>query len=255
MSTLLVPAISFAMDKELAEYGNKVYALQEQLKMLQAQLAALMAPKAPTSGSGHEGSSCFVPTYDLYLGRTDAQTNGEVSKLQLWLKGQGVFPDAQGTGYYGDKTATAVVRWQKAHGMDFVTATSGVGKMTRAKFAEQCSTSTVSTVISGEYSYSDMTGYDIFHVLPTSEGAQSQDYAFTNANDARKQLLGTLSSLGDSCSIAIDAAVEIANPKLVKEDFKHLLNTYSATFVGVKSAGKVFDICATPNGGVKKTAR
>lgn len=30
------------------------------------------------------------------------------------------------------------MKWQKAHGMDFVTLTSGVGKQTRAKMQEKC---------------------------------------------------------------------------------------------------------------------
>ena len=114
---------------------DRVSALQQALKMLTDKIAAL---KDPTPNPQREGSICFVPAYDLYIGRTDAETNGEVSKLQLWLKGQGVLLDVQGTGYYGEKTAAAVVRWQKAHGMDFVTVKSGVGKMTRAKMHEAC---------------------------------------------------------------------------------------------------------------------
>ncbi len=87
-------------------------------------------------------NGCFVPVYDLYIGRSDAQTNGEVTQLQMWLKNTGYFPDAQGTGYYGEKTAAAVMKWQKAHGMDFVTSKSGVGKQTRAKMKEVCLSAT-----------------------------------------------------------------------------------------------------------------
>ena len=111
----------------------RVDALRAVVSMLTSSIAAIRLQQARVSKA-----SCFVPAYDLYLGRTDAQTNGEVSKLQLWLKAEGYFPDAQGTGYYGEKTAAAVVRWQKDHGMDFVTTKSGVGKMTRAKMQAQC---------------------------------------------------------------------------------------------------------------------
>lgn len=115
---------------------DRTTALQKAVQKLLAQIGALKTAQ-------QSSISCFVPTYDLYIGRTDAETNGEVKKLQLWLKAEGYFPDAQGTGFYGEKTAAAVVKWQKAHGMDFVTIKSGVGKMTRAKIAASCGQSTV----------------------------------------------------------------------------------------------------------------
>lgn len=82
--------------------------------------------------------SCSGLTRDLYIGKDDASTNGEVSQLQQFLIREGVYPEARVTGYYGTLTAQAVVRWQKAHGMDFVTPTSGVGTMTRSKMRERC---------------------------------------------------------------------------------------------------------------------
>jgi hypothetical protein len=118
---------------------DRIAALQQLVQMLVAQIAQIKAATTtPTS-------VCFVPTFDLYIGRDDSQTNGEVKKLQLWLKSEGYFPDAQGTGYYGEKTAEAVMKWQKAHGMDFVTLTSGVGKQTRAKMQEACKNATNAT--------------------------------------------------------------------------------------------------------------
>lgn len=79
-------------------------------------------------------TSCLELTQNLVLGSTDARTKGEVSKLQKFI----FRSDTGVTGYYGQKTAHAVVLWQKAHGMSFVTTVSGVGKMTRAKLAEGC---------------------------------------------------------------------------------------------------------------------
>jgi peptidoglycan hydrolase-like protein with peptidoglycan-binding domain len=148
---LLVPAAAFADVKDWSSGGfsvaelisfsssasysaeQRVGALQEAVKQLVAQIAKIKA-----SGSVTSSTTCFVPTFDLYMGRDDSQTNGEVKKLQLWLKSEGYFPDATGTGYYGEKTAAAVMKWQKAHGMDFVTLTSGVGNQTRAKMQEAC---------------------------------------------------------------------------------------------------------------------
>jgi hypothetical protein len=120
---------------------DKVNVLQLLVQQLSSLLTQLLDQKGRMQEDNHNSPSpnaCFVPINDLYIGRTDAQTNGEVSKLQLWLHTAGYFSDAMTTGYYGEKTAAAVVLWQKAHGMDFVTTKSGVGKMTREKIAEEC---------------------------------------------------------------------------------------------------------------------
>ncbi|MEY4747046.1 MAG: hypothetical protein RLZZ416_95 [Candidatus Parcubacteria bacterium] len=86
------------------------------VKMLTDKLAALNNPT----------TSCLDLKNDLWIGKTDSMTNGEVTKLQRFL---GVQP----TGYYGNLTAEAAMKWQKAHGMDFVTLRSGVGLLTRGK--------------------------------------------------------------------------------------------------------------------------
>lgn len=169
-AAFLVPAATFAYidcretvtgctAAQLAEISNQTHltlqdriaALQQLVQMLVAQIAQIKA------GTTTPTSVCFVPTYNLYIGRTDAETNGEVSKLQAWLYATGYFPDAQGTGYYGEKTAAAVVKWQKAHGMDFVTLKSGVGPMTRSKIKEMCGTgrSTLET-LPATYSLADI---------------------------------------------------------------------------------------------------
>ena len=103
--------------------------LQEAVQQLSDQLALL--------SSGGRTINCVDLQSDLWIGKTDATTGGEVSKLQRFLLNQGYGDSASDfrnpTGYYGDLTAGMVVKWQKAHGMDFVTKTSGVGPMTRAK--------------------------------------------------------------------------------------------------------------------------
>ena len=103
--------------------------LQEAVQQLSDQLALL-------SSSGRT-INCVDLQSDLWIGKTDATTGGEVSKLQRFLLNQGYGDSASDfrnpTGYYGELTAGMVVKWQKAHGMDFVTTKSGVGPMTRAK--------------------------------------------------------------------------------------------------------------------------
>jgi len=100
---------------------------------------------------------CLDLKNNLVIGKSDKETNGEVSKLQQFLgayklsvmdsNSDSGIPTGElqpVTGYYGSKTAANVMQWQKAHGMDFVTLTSGVGLMTRGKM--KCQIQTGATV-------------------------------------------------------------------------------------------------------------
>src|SRR3989338_10332271 len=73
---------------------------------------------------------------NLWLGRTDTETNGEVSLLQRFLIASGHLKTATATGYYGPLTANAVYRYQKeVLKWDLVTTKSGVGPKTREAIA------------------------------------------------------------------------------------------------------------------------
>lgn len=127
---LVSPLVSSAQTTSAVQ--AQIDALLKQITQLQAQVATLRVQSTtPTTGT----SSCLDLNNALVIGSTDATTNGEVSKLQSFLIAAGMYPEARMTGYYGTLTAQAVMRWQKAHGMDFVTLTSGVGPMTRGKMA------------------------------------------------------------------------------------------------------------------------
>ena len=104
-----------------------------QIKTLQDLIAKLRGEASAPTQSGGYGLNCLMLTHDLWIGKSDAETNGEVSKLQQFLIKEGVYPESVVSGYYGNLTAQAVVRWQKARGMDFVTTKSGVGPMTRER--------------------------------------------------------------------------------------------------------------------------
>lgn len=83
-AALFVPAAAFAyVDcndniNGCSTTEAKIAALQAQILQLTQLLAQLIAQKSSTPITP---TSCFVPTYDLYIGKTDAQTNGEVSRL------------------------------------------------------------------------------------------------------------------------------------------------------------------------------
>lgn len=86
-------------------------------------------------------SSCIsdVIKYNLYLGRTDNDTDGEVTRLQKWLSVMpDVYPEKLVTGYFGPATERAVQRYQKKYGIVAFGApeTTGygvVGPKTRGK--------------------------------------------------------------------------------------------------------------------------
>jgi peptidoglycan hydrolase-like protein with peptidoglycan-binding domain len=62
-------------------------------------------------------SSCISLSYNHYLGRSDSETNGEVSKLQNYLKQTGDYSYPEITGYYGPSTQSAVQSWQSRNGV------------------------------------------------------------------------------------------------------------------------------------------
>lgn len=123
-----LPFVSFA--ETSVSVQTQIDALLKQITQLQAQINTLRG-LSPSSSE----SKCVDLSNALVIGSTDATTNGEVTKLQQFLILTGYFSGSS-TGYYGTLTADAVVRYQKASGMDFVTAKSGVGPMTRGKM--QC---------------------------------------------------------------------------------------------------------------------
>lgn len=117
------------LDTAPVAQSERIVILEELIKKLREQLLALKSAEKPTTPT----ASCLTLSHNLMLGSKDATTDGDVTKLQAFLRDQGVYPSGNITGYYGPLTAEAVVKWQKANGMDFVTTKSGVGVMTREK--------------------------------------------------------------------------------------------------------------------------
>ncbi|MBI5469930.1 peptidoglycan-binding protein [Candidatus Kaiserbacteria bacterium] len=153
-----------------ADTASQITALQAQIQALLAQIAAMKTAPANTTRAG----VCPALTRNLIIGSTDSLHDDEVLQLQLFLTDQGVYR-GPATGYYGNLTAAAVMKWQLAHGMDFVTLKSGVGKMTRAKIRESC------TSPESFASYSDPTTGLSFKYPPTYKiyTAKDQSVALT----------------------------------------------------------------------------
>lgn len=100
---------------------------------------AAVPPSTPTVPV----STCSALTSTLAPEATDADTNGEVSKLQMLLaKDTTVYPEAKVTGYFGPATLAAVKRFQLKQGL-VTSGSSGhglVGPATKAALAASCST-------------------------------------------------------------------------------------------------------------------
>jgi peptidoglycan hydrolase-like protein with peptidoglycan-binding domain len=112
---------------------DRVNAYKAAITKINAKIAQL---ELTQSGELKEGKNCLTLKNNLWIGKTDDETNGEVTLLQQYLIDKGYLQLSSTSGYYGNATALAVVRMQKALGMNFVTTSSGVGVLTRSKI--QC---------------------------------------------------------------------------------------------------------------------
>ena len=93
--------------------------------------------------------SCYTFSYHLSLGSTDANTGGEVSRLQSYLQSIGLL-DHVPTGYFGPLTKTAVTYYQNIKGIDPV---GDVGPLTRSSLASECFTGSNPNPISPLYHF------------------------------------------------------------------------------------------------------
>ena len=94
--------------------------------------------------TGATSTSCVVLTHNMGEGDTDAGTDGDVSKLQLFLAHDSViYPEGTVDGTFSAPTTAAVERWQAAHniasgGTPETTGYGYVGPKTRAAMAKNC---------------------------------------------------------------------------------------------------------------------
>lgn len=118
--------------------------LQAQIQALLVQIAALKMQMGTGASVGTSASACITLTNSLSIEDTDADNNGEVTKLQQFLaRDASVYPEGRVTGFFGPATQRAVQRWQKAHsivssGDPDSTGYGFVGSKTRAAMAQSC---------------------------------------------------------------------------------------------------------------------
>lgn len=119
-------------------------AQSEQIKTLLALIQQLQAQLAQIQGGSSNTGQCIQLSRALFLGVSDSETSGEVSKLQDFLTKTGHYTYGKSTGYFGPATQTAVQAWQKTNGVVSSGApeTTGygvTGPSTRSAMAKACS--------------------------------------------------------------------------------------------------------------------
>lgn len=115
----------------------QIQELLEMIKKLQAQIAQMQGK------SSSSVSTCLNLSRSLYLGVSDSESAGEVTKLQQFLTNTGHYTYGKATGYYGPATQQAVQAWQAekklvSSGSPETTGFGMVGPSTRSEMARGC---------------------------------------------------------------------------------------------------------------------
>ncbi len=126
-----------AQDEAPAEDQVQIQKLLARIDSLKKQIAAILAQR---NGGSQPAGNVFCPQLnsDLSLG---IQNNNEVKCLQQFLKDQGtdIYPEGHVTGFFGNLTKAAVIKFQEKYASEILTpvglstGTGFVGSSTRAK--------------------------------------------------------------------------------------------------------------------------
>lgn len=101
-----------------------------------------------------------------------------------------------------------------------------------------------SNTITGEYTFSDMTGNAYLYAPSAIAVGKKTRYTLVE-EAARTQIIGNMHSLSDSCNLSVEVVVEIEDPKFIKHNDRDNIDEYDATFVRLVSKGKVYNDCAS----------
>ncbi len=145
VNTAVIVLLCIAM---LSSFGSMARAENntaqlEQIKALQAMIQQLQSQLAQMQGGSSNLGECVQLSRSLFLGVSDSETAGEVSKLQQFLTKTGHYTYGKPTGYFGPATQIAVQAWQKSNGVVLsgspeTTGYGVVGPSTRSAIAQSC---------------------------------------------------------------------------------------------------------------------
>lgn len=107
----------------LMAVGGGTYFIIQQKSALQKINSEVKSDTGFVMNEFHSEKCPFI-TYPMAIGTSDATTDGQVSKLQDFLREQNVFTKAS-TGYFDRDTTDAVTKWQKYVGFAGQLKTSG----------------------------------------------------------------------------------------------------------------------------------
>lgn len=125
-------------DSALTSKENRISAYKDAIAKINWKIKGLEKEGSNSNEGFDFDKNCKIIKNDLWKGRTDTETNGEVSLLQKFLIENGYLNADSKTGYYGNLTADAVYRYQKeVLKWDWVTLTSGVGSKTRGELSSR----------------------------------------------------------------------------------------------------------------------
>lgn len=177
----VIPSSSTTTPSVLAQ----IQALLAQIRALQQQIAQLVAGVG-TPAPGNTGTTtpvslpvryCIELSRDVRFG----DRGDDVRKLQQMLAADpSLFADAQVTGYFGEKTLKAVMKFQKKFGIS--SATGFVGPQTRALFRTHCGSGLVTFSASSTASTTLTLPPGIFKKLDDDKG-RGQDRGRNGRDD------------------------------------------------------------------------
>ncbi|MEY4747654.1 MAG: hypothetical protein RLZZ416_703 [Candidatus Parcubacteria bacterium] len=223
--------------------------LQAQIQTLLAQIAQLKTQMGGTGTTGTSGVSCIMLTNSFSVDDTDADNDGEISKLQQFLaQDSSIYPEGRITGYFGPATLRAVQRWQKAHnivssGDPDSTGYGFIGARTRAAMAcgsigTSVNTNTGSNSTQNNTQTSGSTsGNTTSNLLPDTLKITSP---FSDINIGVGQKITVSYSVGNNI-VANDPA--IVERKIVKAD----TDTSVSGYIPVSVSGGVYSFDWTPS--------
>src|SRR3990167_3021158 len=117
VSPAFVGAQSMDVQAQIAALQAQINQLRALLAQLQGNISTPPAPPAtPPTLPPAPPFSCVDLEYNLGADDNDADTSGEVTKLQRYLSATGHYAGAI-SGHVGPRTARAIQAWQRAQGL------------------------------------------------------------------------------------------------------------------------------------------
>ena len=240
-SALAFPALS-AASSLTSQQVSAILSLLQSFGANSSTIANVQAALTGQPSTGTASASCVSLTSDLYAGETDAQTNGQVSRLQSFL-------NVNPTGYFGPLTEQAVQNYQSSHGIvssgsPDTTGYGFVGPQTR----ESMGCSPVPQPSNTSFTASPTSGAAPMTVTFTTSGAKAENGTVNFGDGNSEQLLNLLGNSTSNtkgycgsapdffCSVSHTYASASTYTAALKDSSGDILATQTITVTGSNSA-------------------